>query len=146
MRISFDIDDTLIFYEKSKNGKDKLLNGEYLREGTLELLKELQEKHELWIYTTSFRNPYLLKFSFFLKGIKITRVINQNEHMKLTKILNPDSLPTKLPSHFGIDLHIDDSKGVLIEGQKHGFNVLRIDPDDQKWLASIRNRIDTLES
>lgn len=144
MKISFDIDDTLIFYDRSKNGKIKLLNGEFLREGAIELLKELQESHELWIYTTSLRTPWLLKLSFRLKGIKIRRVINQNEHMKLSKILNMNTIPTKLPSQFGIDLHIDDSEGVVIEGKQHGFKVLRVDPEDKSWVQTIKKNLETI--
>ena len=141
MKISFDIDDTLIFYDKSKNGRVKLLNGEFLREGTIELLKELQEKHELWIYTTSLRTPWLLKLSFRLKGVKIHRVINQNEHMKLKELVSINNFPTKLPKEFGIDLHIDDSEGVVMEGKQHGFKVMRVDPEDKNWTQTIKEQI-----
>jgi hypothetical protein len=144
MKISFDIDDTLIFYDKSKNGSQKLLNGESLRKGTIDLLKDLQNNHELWVYTTSLRTPWLLKLSFLLKGIKIERVINQTEHMKLCKSLNISNIPTKYPSKYGIDLHIDDSEGVVMEGEKYGFRVLRVDPEDLNWTTTIKNEIEKL--
>lgn len=142
MRISFDIDDTLIFCDKSRNGNSKLLNGESLREGTIELLRQLQVDHELFIYTTSLRRPWLLKLSFRLKGVRIRRVINQDEHQKLSRELGLSAMPTKYPSKFGIDLHIDDSEGVQIEGKQHGFNVLRISQDDDHWTRTVRNGID----
>ena len=143
MRISFDIDDTLIFYDKSKNKStnDKLLSGEILREGTIELLKEMQQNHELWIYTTSLRSPFFLKLFFKLKGIKIERVINQKVHQELLKDLKMKSSPTKLPNRYEIDLHIDDSEGVVMEGEKYRFNVLRIDPNDLDWTTKIKQQI-----
>ena len=143
MRISFDIDDTLIFYDKSKNKStnDKLLSGEILREGTIELLKEMQQNHELWIYTTSLRSPFFLKLFFKLKGIKIERVINQKVHQELLKDLKMKSSPTKLPNRYEIDLHIDDSEGVVMEGEKYRFNVLRIDPHDLDWTTKIKQQI-----
>lgn len=143
MKISFDIDDTLIFYDKSKNNKSdsKLLSGEVLRSGSLGLLKALQEDHELWIYTTSYRSPFFLKLFFRFKGIKIARVINQRVHEQLLRDLKLSSKPTKLPNHFGIDLHIDDSEGVALEGQKFGFNTLVIDPADKCWDQKIMNNI-----
>ena len=146
MRISFDIDDTIILSDKSKNKStnDKLLSGEVLREGTIGLLKDLQNEHEIWLYTTSFRSPTLTKFFFRLKGVKIIRVINQDEHMQLLKEINCKTSPTKLPNHYDIDLHIDDSKGVVIEGEKYGYSVLRIDPQNDDWTTKIRNEIQTL--
>ena len=146
MKISFDIDDTLIFGDKSKNKKSnaKLLNGEILREGTIKLLKEIQENNELWLYTTSFRSPRMLKIYFWLKGVKIKRVINQQIHMQLLKDMKIKSKPTKLPNQYGIDLHVDDSEGVVMEGEKYGFNVLRIDPNDENWTQTVTEKIKKL--
>ena len=137
MKISFDLDDTLIMSETTQVSSEKLINGEVLRKGTIKLLLELQKSHELWIYTTSFRTPWVIKWAFRLKGIKIFRVINQTEHMELMKQLNLVKSPTKFPSQFGIDLHIDDSLGVKQEGQDFGFNVLRVDLIEEKWTEFI---------
>ncbi len=43
----------------------------------------------------------------------------------------------KLPSAFDIDLHVDDSEGVQIEGQHHGFRVVVVRPDDQQWAQQV---------
>ncbi len=138
MRISFDIDDTIIFYDKEKNGKDRLLNGEYLRDGTIALFKELQKEHELFLYTASLRSPWLLKLSFWMKGVKLSGVINQDEHDRLRKELRLNNFPTKYPSKFGIDLHVDNSKGVVLEGQRFGFKVLRIDEEGENWCETVK--------
>jgi hypothetical protein len=55
----------------------------------------------------------------------------------------PDSRPpSKNPRAFGIDLHIDDSEGVRLEGKRHGFDVLVISPDDLGWAERIVEEID----
>lgn len=143
MRISFDIDDTIIFYDKTKNGKDRLLNGEYLRCGTLSLFKELQRDHDLLLYTASLRSPWLLKLSFWLKGIKLSGVINQDIHDSLKYELKLQNFPTKYPSKFGIDLHVDNSKGVVLEGEKYGFKVLLIDEEDKDWIETVKEGINS---
>ena len=144
MRISFDIDDTIIFYDKDRNGTDRLLNGEYLRDGTLVLFRELQKEHEILLYTASLRAPWLLKLSFWLRGIKLSGVINQDEHEKLRKESSTRPFPSKYPSKFGIDLHFDNSKGVLLEGEKFGFKVVHIDEEDEKWTDRVRQKIKEL--
>ena len=52
-----------------------------------------------------------------------------------------NTIPTKFPSQFGIDLHIDDSEGVVIEGKEYGFKVLRVDPEDKNWTQTIEDEI-----
>lgn len=141
MRISFDIDDTIIFYDKSKNGRDRLLNGEYLRPGTLSLFKKLQKDHELFLYTASLRSPLILKISFWLKGIKLKGVINQDEHEALRKSSSTRPFPSKFPSRFGIDLHFDNSAGVKLEGEKHGFSVVVINEDDEDWTTGVLEEV-----
>ena len=45
--------------------------------------------------------------------------------------------PSKNPAKFGIELHIDDLPGVAIEGQRHGFDALVLDPDDPSWTDKV---------
>ena len=143
MRISFDMDHTLVPYDiKGRSEADcKLFNGDLLRKGAIKLLKELQKEHELWIYTTSFRGPINLKFSSWLKGIKIKKVVNDDEHRKIIKSYQFHKTPTKYPKHYDIDLHIDDSKGVKMEGDEFGFDVLQIDSLADNWAELILNKV-----
>lgn len=141
MRISFDIDDTLILRENPQISSDRLLNGEVLRQGTLDLLAQLQKKHEIWIYTSSYRPSWLLKLSFAIKGIRIRRVINDDTHRKKCREMNLKSFPTKFPSLFDIDLHVDDSVGVEKEGEMYGFNVLRISQEDLNWTQLVLEEV-----
>ena len=47
---------------------------------------------------------------------------------------------SKYPPAFGIELLIDDSAGVELEGKRYGFAVLRIDPDDDAWCGKVIGR------
>ena len=48
---------------------------------------------------------------------------------------------TKHPPSFGIDLLIDDSEGVRIEGERHGFRVLVVAPEDVQWTEKVKEAI-----
>ncbi|MFT5126058.1 MAG: hypothetical protein ACI9TH_004260 [Kiritimatiellia bacterium] len=142
MNISFDLDDTLILHPQDRQTHTHerlLLTGEYLRRGTTELLSELSRAHHIYLYTSSFRSPLQLGLSFLLKGIRIRKIINGVLHDQIIRKYHFKNPPTKLPSHFGIDLHIDNDSGVVDEGGLHGFQVLLIDPDDQDWVTTIQH-------
>lgn len=145
MIISFDLDDTLIpssnsFECEQSNILGKLLGLEPLRKGTKELFKLLKnEGHEIWIYTTSYRSKNKIKWIFGIHGLFPQRIINQTINAKLLKKFNCYS--SKNPSLFGIDLHIDDAKGVKIESEKDNSNVLIILPENNNWVIEIMNSI-----
>jgi hypothetical protein len=44
---------------------------------------------------------------------------------------------SKNPKLFGIDIHIDDALGVGLEGEKFGFRIIIINPDDKDWIEKI---------
>jgi hypothetical protein len=44
---------------------------------------------------------------------------------------------SKYPPAFGIDLLVDDSEDVRIEGERFGFAVLHIREDDLMWCERI---------
>ncbi|HOV28141.1 MAG TPA: hypothetical protein PK566_17525 [Pseudobacteroides sp.] len=48
-------------------------------------------------------------------------------------------MPSKVPSKFGIDLHIDDDISVKQNGMQFGFNVLIISKDDKDWSLKVLN-------
>ena len=48
---------------------------------------------------------------------------------------------TKHPPSFGIDLLIDDSEGVRIEGERHDFRVLVVAPEDVQWTEKVKEAI-----
>jgi len=144
MRVAFDLDNTLI-----RNDFDfplavarrpffqKLLQTELLRQGVEELFTFCQQqKWEVWIYTTSYRSPFYIHKMLWVYGLRLDGIINQTRHTKHVRVRS-----TKHPPTFGIDVLIDDSKGVELEGQRFNFSVIQIDPEDADWVTSIRTQL-----
>jgi hypothetical protein len=149
MRISFDLDDTLIcdrrYVPCEPNRVPFFLKpwiNEPLRLGTCKLIQELQQYgHEISIYTTSYRSPCYVRLWLLCYGIKVAEVINQKIHNTSLSRYPGDSLPSKNPRAFGIDLHVDDSEGVKLEGKKYGFKVVVVAPDDRSWNWTVLEAI-----
>lgn len=148
MRISFDVDDTIVCdcrvpTEQHLSWWARCFFAEPLRRGTRELFRTLlAEKHELWIYTTSYRSRFYLQTWFRCLGIRISDVVNQSGHEQmLAQHHFPHHSPSKFPAAFGIDLHIDDSPGVAEEGREFGFCVLVVDPLDEGWAEQVLRRV-----
>ncbi len=149
MIISFDIDNTLIPYSNEFEVEDKkflskILGAESIRKGTINLFNELEKRgHTIWIYTTSFRSIFNLKKTFKSYGLNPSRIINERINQKKLKNLNCKA--SKNPKIFGIDIHIDDSKGVEIEGIRYGFKTIVLDTNDKNWVTNIISKIDAIE-
>jgi hypothetical protein len=150
MRISFDLDDTLICYHPDVPREPRLpllyrllAGDEPLRLGARSLLKTLRDRGcELWIYTTSYRSPAAVRLWLWCHGLRVARVINQAVHDAHFPRTGHHYPPSKNPGAFGIDLHIDDSDGVRMEGEQHGFSVVVVSPDDPAWTEKILQWVD----
>ncbi len=150
MIISFDLDDTLIpgtkrFGTNKRSLVHKILGLETLRIGTIELVKSLQaDGHKVYIYTTSFRSTTKIWWTFFLPGIRLDKIINQQIHDKTLREKARDY--SKYPPIFDIDVHVDDSKGVEMEGKKHNFKTIIVTEHDTSWTDSVLARIALLKA
>lgn len=150
MRISLDIDDTLVCNcpEALHEPKPLFLRWttvEPLRRGACELITELRRRGcEIWIYTSSLRTTFHIRLWLLLYGIRVDGVINEERHRTQLSGRSFVRLPSKYPPAFGIDLHVDDSQGVLMEGQEHGFRVLIVGPDDIQWTQKILDVVDQM--
>ena len=88
MRISFDLDDTLICYQPGVRQEPNRVPwwlrwwvNEPLRLGAVDLMRDLAATgHELWVYTTSYRDPAAVRWWFWWYGVKIRYVVNQSRH------------------------------------------------------------------
>jgi hypothetical protein len=145
MNISFDLDSTLIpngeeFKTEKKGWFAVLLQIEKIRLGAPELIQQLQkEGHIICIYTTSFRSKFRIRKTLKYYGISVNKIINQLENQKVLKALNINS--SKYPPAFNFDVHIDDLKGVGIEGERYGFRTIIIQPRDRDWTNTIFNNL-----
>jgi hypothetical protein len=142
--VSFDIDDTLVCApgvptEQFVPRWRRLWYAELLRQGTRALMRDLLRRRcGLWVYTTSYRSPRHLRGWFGSIGISLAGVVNQGLHDRVVGRRGP----SKYPPAFGIDLHVDDSEGVGLEGQRHGFAVVVVSPDDPDWASRVLAAVD----
>jgi len=141
MIISFDLDNTLIpgtkqFETEKQNIFQQLTGQEKIRLGTIGLFKELRTRgHSIYIYTTSLRSIPRIKFLFYSYGIPVDKIINQQRHNRTLR--GKRTMASKLPPAFGIDIHIDDSPGLKIEGDRFQFKTIIIQENDQNWETTI---------
>jgi len=150
MRISFDIDDTLVRREPDAPKECGLMPtfihawlGELLRQGTRSLFRELRRRgFGIWIYTTSVRTPFQVWLWLLLHGIRVDGAINGEMHRTRLAGSTFPRMPSKYPPAFGIDLHVDDSEGVKMEGDEHGFRVVVVRPDDEHWAKVVLDAVD----
>ncbi|MDE5738172.1 MAG: HAD family hydrolase [Oscillospiraceae bacterium] len=148
MRCSFDLDDTLFINPDKISAEPKLkfpfnyIYPDRLRKGTVKLIKYLKKnKIEVWIYTTSFRTEAYIKNLFLCYGIQLDGIINGTRHAREVQGSKSESMPSKYPSHYRIDLHIDDDKSVLENSKIYGFRVYFIQEHDENWVENIINII-----
>jgi len=147
MKISFDLDDTIIsanrFSLEKRSFLAKIIGAERIRLGTIALFKALRErKHKIYIYTTSYRSVLKIKLMFLSYGIPVDFIVNQQLHEK--RVRKKGKNISKFPPEFGIDIHIDDSAGVEMEGKKFGFKTIVISINDTNWTNTILKKIDEL--
>lgn len=147
MLITFDLDDTLICWQEEIPVETVNIpwylwwfTPEPLRKGTKEIFQELKkEGWKIGVYTTSHRRRGYIRRLFKLHGLSLEIIVNQEEHEKIISKMQVKRKPSKLPSSIGGNLHIDNSEGVLLEGRKHHFRVLVVDPLDKNWTEKISN-------
>lgn len=145
LRISFDIDDTLACQAHHSAVEHSRLPafvhrwlGEPLRMGTRDLTRELRRQGcSVWVYTSSGRTPSYIRRWLLLHGIHVDGVVNSVRHNRALTAHGLSNSPSKFPPAFDIDLHVDDSEGVQIEGYDHGFRVVVVRPDDDTWAKRV---------
>ncbi|MDG4596563.1 MAG: hypothetical protein P9F75_12885 [Candidatus Contendobacter sp.] len=98
----------------------------------------IRRRCKIWIYTSSGRCPRYLKSWFASFGIPVEGVVNLDRHERMVGLRGP----SKFPPAFGIDLHVDDSPGVAMEGADHRFPVLVVAPHDSDWVERVLSEVD----
>lgn len=143
MRISFDLDDTLIPYHPLVPTEAKPLPilprfVEPLRLGTRNMFSTLRSHGwQVGVYSASFRSRLHIRAMFFAYRIRLSFIINQPLHVKMIESQEITTPLSKHPGLFNIDLHVDDSEQVLMDGDKHGFEVVLVKRDDPDWCESV---------
>ncbi len=151
MKVSFDLDDTL-FVPKEKFKTEQVLKfpfcliyKERLRFGTKKLMEYIRRQGiELWIYTTSYRSEHYIRGLFRCYGIKLDCVVNGEKHANDIQAGHREGMPSKYPSKYRIDLHIDDDISVAQNGKIYGFHVLIIGSQDDEWTDKVVKEIERI--
>ena len=147
--ISFDLDDTLIpssktFLTERQNFLHFLFGIEKLRLGTIDLFTWLKkENYNICIYTTSYRSRLKIRTTFLLNGFWIKKIINQQRHNN--EVDAAFKICSKHPPSFGIDVHIDDSEGLSLEGQRFNFRTIIVSEKDENWSRKIIEILSNLD-
>ena len=152
MRVSFDLDDTIFVPPgqfKTERALPFPLNRIYkerLRYGTIALFQSIQAQGiELWIYTTSFRSERHIRHHFRCYGLKIDGVVNGYRHAEQVQSNKREIMPSKYPSQYRIDLHVDDDISVAQNGIAHGFKVFIVGQQDDEWNQKILEAIEAIQ-
>lgn len=146
LNVSFDIDDTLVCGADTPSEPfvpfwARRRYPEPIRQGTRALLRALRERHcRIWLYTSSRRPTRYLRGWFRSAGFPLAGAVNLCEHEQIIGCRGP----SKLPPAFAIDLHVDDSPGVQIEGVEHGFRVVLVKPDEHDWARKVLRAVDAM--
>ncbi|WP_211339455.1 hypothetical protein [Hymenobacter perfusus] len=144
VRLAFDLDNTLIrnnylfpLEQPRWPLLARLFGGEGLRQGIVQAARFCRAQGwEVWVYTTSYRSAWYIRRLFWLHGIRLDGVVNQQWHDRHVRVRC-----TKHPPTFGINLLVDDSEGVRLEGERYGFRVLVAPPEDAEWVAAVRRAV-----
>jgi hypothetical protein len=99
----------------------------------------------LWIYTSSERTSFQIRLWLFLHGVRVDGVVNGARHRRALSGRGFQQLPSKYPPAFGIDLHVDDSEGVRMEGEQHHFPVIIVSSEDQCWTQRVLGAVKSLK-
>ena len=147
MRVSFDLDEVLFVDPDICKTEPPLpfpLNRVYkerLRLGTPELISSLQEQgYEVWVYTSSYRTENYIKFLFRHYGVRFDGIINAMRHNEEVQKGHKNILPQKVPSKYGISLHVDDESVICSYGREYGFDAFRLDGPDDEWKEKVIQR------
>lgn len=146
LRVSFDLDDTLICdpsvpCERHEPLLYRWRYPERLRAGTRRLLRSLHARGcRLWLYTSSGRSERYLASWFGCLGVPLEGIVNRDRHDQVVGVRGP----SKYPPAFNIGLHVDDSEGVAMEARAHGFHVVVVSPRDPHWADRVLAAVETL--
>ncbi|MCR4657436.1 MAG: HAD family hydrolase [Lachnospiraceae bacterium] len=147
MRVSFDLDEVLFVSPQTHKTEPELIFPfnkifiERLRLGAPALIRALRDLgYEVWVYTSSFRSERYIRTLFLLYGVRFDGIINGTRHLNEVQKGHSETLPQKVPSHYGISLHVDDESVICTYGREFGFEAFQLEAPDDEWKEKILER------
>lgn len=152
MKVSFDLDEVLFVspdYCKTEPPLKFPFNRIYkerLRLGTPDLINSLQAMgYEVWVYTSSYRTEKYIRHLFKLYGVRFDGIINAMRHLEEVQKGHSNILPQKVPSKYGIALHVDDESVICSYGREYGFDTYQLNAPDDEWKEKIIERAEEVK-
>ncbi len=147
MRVSFDLDEVLFVSPETHKTEPPLmfpLNKifrERLRLGAPGLIRALRDLgYEVWVYTSSFRSEQYIRMLFLFYGVRFDQIVNGTRHLNEVQKGHKQTLPQKVPSHYGISLHVDDESVICTYGREFGFEAFQLEAQDDDWKEKVLER------
>ncbi len=147
MRESFDLDEVLFVSPDTHKTEPPLMFPfnkifkERLRLGAPGLIRALRDLgYEVWVYTSSFRSERYIRTLFLLYGVHFDQIVNGTRHLNEVQKGHKQTLPQKVPSHYGISLHIDDESVICTYGREFGFEAFQLEAQDDDWKEKVLER------
>ncbi|HAV00063.1 MAG TPA: hypothetical protein DCW47_02560 [Lachnospiraceae bacterium] len=147
MRVSFDLDEVLFVSPDTHKTEPppifpfNMIFKERLRLGAPGLIRALRDLgYEVWVYTSSFRSEGYIRTLFLLYGVRFDQIVNGTRHLKEVQRGRKQTLPQKVPSHYGISLHIDDESVICTYGREYGFEAFQLEAQDDDWKEKVLER------
>ena len=81
---------------------------------------------------------------FWCYGLKPDSIVNGERHTREVQANKTEAMPSKYPSKYRIDLHIDDDISVARNGKTYGFKVFIVGEQDDEWIDKIKCEIDKI--
>ncbi|MFO0846399.1 MAG: hypothetical protein U0797_29200 [Gemmataceae bacterium] len=147
MRVSFDLDDTLICHQEGVPREPPL--PWYLRPfaaneppwfGAVSLLHGTQGAAAWRCGSTPRRTATLVGLQVALPR-RPRPPSDQPGRPRLALPSRPGGYPPSKNPRLWIDLHVDDSDGVRMEARQHGFQVVVVSPEDPGWDDKVRRAV-----
>ncbi len=84
--------------------------------------------------------PRYIKTLFALYGIHFDGIVNGTRHLNEVQKGHTQTLPQKVPSHYGISLYVDDESVICTYGREYGFDAFQLKAPDDEWKEKVLER------
>ncbi len=70
-------------------------------------------------------------------GVRFDGIVNATRHLEEVQKGHKNILPQKVPTRYGIALHVDDKSVICSYGREYGFDAYKLEGQDDEWEEHI---------